>query len=426
MFLKLNDKSYVKYKPNSYIFSSFKEKYRNPVEINESAAKILALCDGTNTKEDIISILSNEYNDSPEVIREYVTAFLEPFLENKLVDVTNEPSKSDIIKGNENIYFPDMLIWEITNYCPLSCKHCYLPNKNTAMASREDINKVLDLIDKSGITQVQVTGGEPMAHPDIEYIVNSLVDRGIIISFTTSGILVNDDAFKYINRIKEVRGSHVKVSLDGSKDTHNKIRMNKLAYDNAIKFIKKSVENGIEVKLGATIMGQSKEEIEELVVTAKNLKVSMIELGNLISQGEAVKNNLSSKIEEIQEFRECLNEKYKDNKFSIKITPDELPAKNCGAGYQIVAIKPNMDVVPCSAVSFKMGNLKEQTFKQIMKNFGEKFSKLESPCKKYCDGCKENKNCSGCLSQGLTLKNKVKDCKWARAQKLFFESVENV
>lgn len=45
MFLKLNDKSYVKYKPNSYIFSSFKEKYRNPVEINESAAKILALCE---------------------------------------------------------------------------------------------------------------------------------------------------------------------------------------------------------------------------------------------------------------------------------------------------------------------------------------------------------------------------------------------
>ena len=76
--------------------------------------------------------------------------------------------------------------------------------------------------------------------------------------------------------------------------------------------IKKSVENGIEVKLGATIMGQSKEEIEELVVTAKNLKVSMIELGNLISQGEAVKNNLSSKIEEIQEFRKCLNEKYKE------------------------------------------------------------------------------------------------------------------
>jgi hypothetical protein len=58
MFLKLSDKSYIKYKPNSYIFSIFKDRFRNPVEINESAAEILALCDGTNTREDIISILS--------------------------------------------------------------------------------------------------------------------------------------------------------------------------------------------------------------------------------------------------------------------------------------------------------------------------------------------------------------------------------
>lgn len=294
------------------------------------------------------------------------------------------------------------------------------------MLTKEEIDHVLDIIDRSGMTQVQVTGGEAVTHPNIEYIVDKLVDMGIKICFTTSGIIVNDDIFKYLKKIKKVNGSHVRVSLDGNKKTHNDIRMNELAYDNAIKFINKCTENDLEVRVVATIMGQSKEELEELVATSKNLNVDMIELGDLILKGEAVENNLFSKIDDKQEFRKYLNKKYKNDKFSVKVAPDVSCVRNCGAGYQLIGIKPNMDVVPCATIDFKLGNLNELTFEQMMQSFGEKFNELEAPCKKYCSECEEERNCSGCLAQGLTFKNIAKECKWIRTQKNYLGQLENV
>lgn len=126
MFLRLTDKSYIKYKPDSYIFSSFKDGYRDPAIINESAAEILALCDGTNTLQDIVAVLSEKY-DSPEIVKENVNSFLDPFIKNNLIETIQISSKSDVTKGSQAIYYPDVLIWEITDYCPLMCKHCYWP-----------------------------------------------------------------------------------------------------------------------------------------------------------------------------------------------------------------------------------------------------------------------------------------------------------
>jgi hypothetical protein len=68
MFLQLNDRSYIKQKPNSHVFSGFRDNIRSNLEINESAADILSLCDGAHTYEDIVFTLAKKYNDTPENI----------------------------------------------------------------------------------------------------------------------------------------------------------------------------------------------------------------------------------------------------------------------------------------------------------------------------------------------------------------------
>ena len=180
MFLKLTENSYIKYKPSVYIYSLYKDGIRDQLIINETACSILELCNGTNTLDNIISILKKKYNDTEENVKKNVIEFLQPFMSNELVQEIESKDFYNTIKGNKDIVYPDTLVWELTDYCPLDCRHCYLSKKNHNMFSKDEIDNILDSIDEMGIYQVQLTGGEVLTHLHIEYIIHQLIKRGII------------------------------------------------------------------------------------------------------------------------------------------------------------------------------------------------------------------------------------------------------
>ncbi|HIE5423570.1 TPA: PqqD family protein, partial [Clostridium botulinum] len=70
MYPQLTDNSFVKQTPDkeAHVFSFFINEMRSYVSINESASSILGLCNGMHSIEDIISILSNKYEEDPNVV----------------------------------------------------------------------------------------------------------------------------------------------------------------------------------------------------------------------------------------------------------------------------------------------------------------------------------------------------------------------
>lgn len=425
MFPQLTDKSFIKRTPNkeAHVYSFFVNGIRSYICINESASSILALCDGMHSIEDIISILSDKYKEDCQVVEEYVKDFLEPFIKDSFI-IDNKVDNIDkrIIRGSLEVNYPSAICWEITNCCPLDCRHCYLTEKNNKIISLDDINSVLKIIDYTGVHQVQITGGEALTHPNLEYIINNLINRGLVTIVSTSGFKFKDNMFDYLKRLKEVRGSMLRVSLDGNKDTHNYVRRNNYAYDTTIEFLKKALNNGIACQVETSLINQSRKELEGLVAMVKELGVLSIEIGPILDQGNAKKNELKStwSVKEYTDFLEEMNAKYASETFKIRLSEREenSDSKNCGAGYNIIRIKPNFDVTPCPMLDIKLGNLHNETLFNIMSRSNNVFQQLSCPGNESCSGCEQADTCKNCTAAGYSTKDKVKECCW-------FKNVEN-
>lgn len=415
MFFKLTNNSFIKRKPgeNNNIFSIHNNNSRGSIVINESASSILELCDGTNSIDDIIKILAEKYKEDFLVVSQYVSNFLLPLLQCGAIEELTISQRENIIRGSKEIYYPDIVCWEITDYCPLNCKHCYLPQKNTTLVSMQDINYILSIFDIMGVGQVQLTGGEALTHPHLEYIVDQLLERGITTAISTSAIYYTEDIFKILNKLKNLTGSCVRVSLDGNKTTHNYIRNDPKSYDNAIDFISKLCEMQIPCQVGTTLTNQTKEELDELVSTVKKLGVYFIEIGPVCEQGNAKKNavDCNYNADELREFLSQLSQKYSDEKFSMRL-PRETNKKNCGAGYGLIRIRPDLSVTPCPMTEFYLGNFRKDMIQEVMHESNSVFCNLDFPQDKYCKGCKKENECKNCTAQGFNNRNKVDNCVW--------------
>ncbi|HEY2381080.1 MAG TPA: radical SAM protein [Terriglobia bacterium] len=87
--------------------------------------------------------------------------------------------------------------WTLGNDCPYRCKHCYSMNarekgKDMSVAM---VDRIVDQLRINGVETVNLGGNEPLftngANPKntlLPYIIEKLVDAGIIVGLTTSGI----------------------------------------------------------------------------------------------------------------------------------------------------------------------------------------------------------------------------------------------
>lgn len=415
MYLKLIKNSYVKLTPDKKFISFYLNGIRSYIGINESASDILILCDGSHTEKDIVKILSAKFSEDEKFIKKYVNEFLNPFIKQGIIELIDVETKYEgTMRGSLDVYYSSAICWEITNYCPLNCKHCYLPEKNQYIASRENIKDILKLIDDTGVFQVQLTGGEVLLHPQLEYIIHALIDRGIITILSTSGFGYKKEMFQFFKKLIKVKGSMLRVSLDGNESIHNSIRRNENAYKMAVEFIKEATLEGIPCQVETSMINQTEKELEELICVVKQLGVNAIEIGRIVEQGNAQRNGLKSQWTPSKHtnFLYAMAQKYDDDKFHVKIPKKEEVKTNCGAGYNIIRIKSNFDITPCPIMDFKIGNLYEDTYFNIAFKYSKRFQEIQAPNSETCLKCKAKNICKDCMAIGFDMKGKMKECFW--------------
>lgn len=416
MYPKLKEYSFVKKVPekDANIFTYIQGMDRKIITINESASNILGLCDGTHSIEDIAKTLSEEYDDEICEIEKNVSNFIQPFIDAGIIEdsKTSEPMH-DIVRGSAEAYLPNSVCWEITDYCPLDCRHCYIPKKNNHVLEKDEIEKILDEIKHMGAYQVQLTGGEALTNPEFGYILKRLTDMKLLVSVSTSGFYSNDKIWNDLENLKSNPLNIIRISLDGNESTHNYIRRNENAYYNAIKFIEKAVERGLNCQIGTCLIDQTPSELEDMIKLVKNIGVKDVEIGRVSEQGNAKKNNLSTSWSEstYQEFLQNMKQKYENSDFKIRQV-GKLERRNCGAGYLSCRIKPNMDITPCPMIEIIMGNLNFESIDNIMKRSGKYFCMLETPQEKFCSKCEKQEDCKDCTAKGYNNKDKVQSCLW--------------
>ena len=89
---------------------------------------------------------------------------------------------------------PEQMDVKITNYCDAGCAWCH--ESSTTEGTHADLRKTLQLLDPLPHgAEIAIGGGDPLSHPDLDFFLEQLADRGIIASLTVNG--------KHIARYKE-------------------------------------------------------------------------------------------------------------------------------------------------------------------------------------------------------------------------------
>jgi len=422
MYSRLRSKSFIKLKPNEKMLSIYIDYVRANIVVNESAYEILQYCDGTNTLSDIISMLSEKYENCDLQIKN----FIEEYLNKGIIEYVKEKSKVSIIKGSNEIYFPDTLSWEITDVCPLDCQHCYLGKKTGRAMKLDEVDMMLDIIEKTGVTNVQLTGGEVFTCSYVSYIVNRLNELGIMIVISTTGYILNNEVKKVLASLKKY--DNVKVSLDGDMEFHNTLRRNSEAYQRCILFMDYLSENNINFQVGTVVCNQSQEMIREVIRTAKNLGASLIDITDVLEEGNALYNDkkcLYSHSELVDKMI-VWDKEFTDEHFRVSL-PQKGDMINCGAGYKLIYVKSNLTVTPCPMISYSLGSIRLESYTEIAMRGTEIFSNIYSPkCTKQntCEKCAYEKECGDCMAIAFVRGKEKDECAWLNKNSNVLKSLD--
>ena len=90
---------------------------------------------------------------------------------------------------------PLALIAELTHRCPLHCVYCSNPSELTRREKELGADtwaRVLGEAAALGVLQVDFTGGEPLARPDLTELIRAARAQGLYASLITSGLPLDE------------------------------------------------------------------------------------------------------------------------------------------------------------------------------------------------------------------------------------------
>ncbi len=179
----------------------------------------------------------------------------------------------------------NMIYFYLTEGCNLRCRHCWLApkhqSKNHVFHSLplEYLSTILKQAKPLGLTGVKLTGGEPLMHPEILQVIQTIQKMNLKLSIETNGTLCTPEIAQAISHSKK---PFVSVSLDGAKkSTHEKVRGVKDSFDAALRGIQYLTEVGIKPQIIFTLMRMNHEEMEAVVHLAESLKAASIKFNVL-------------------------------------------------------------------------------------------------------------------------------------------------
>ncbi len=312
--------------------------------------------------------------------------------------------------------------WHISHLCNLRCKHCYQEEYNNHM-SKEDCYLVLEKLDlffkeKRLLPQINLTGGEPLLHPNFFEIVDEIKKRGYSFSVLTNGTLINEDIAQ---KLKDYAPIFVQISLDGDKVIHDSIRGNG-NFDKALQGIDILKKYNIKVLVSFTAQKLNYKELKGLAKVCQKHKVDKLWWDRVVTEDE----NLFLTTGEFKELVEDCNNlihgfhpfQYYScvtNQRSLQCIGTNDCGYSCSAGKQLIVILADGSVMPCRRLPFIIGNLKMDNLDNIIYNSDimQQLSEFYAP--KECYDCKDLGRCYGgsrCVTYAQTgeLFNKDINC----------------
>jgi PqqA peptide cyclase len=313
---------------------------------------------------------------------------------------------------------PLALIAELTHRCPLHCVYCSNPLELMSRAdelSTEVWARVFREAAEAGVLQIDFTGGEPLARPDIVELVRSAREAGLYVNLITSGMPLDEAR---LDEIVQAGLDHIQLSFQGATEESANEFSGTKAHAQKLRVLELLKRRRVALTLNFVIHGRNIDQLAEMLALAESSSTGRIEFANVQYYGWAFANreNLLPTREQLDRSIELLKRAGERLRGKIQVefvVPDYYAKypKACmgGWGQKLMLVTPTGDALPCHAAQAIPGmhfdNLKDRSLLEIWEK-SEAFQKfrgeewMPEPCKS-CD--RRARDFGGCRCQAFLL-----------------------
>lgn len=324
---------------------------------------------------------------------------------------------------------------ELTTDCNARCEHCYLSGNldNQVFIEKELALKAIDEFYKLKGFRVQLTGGEPLLHPDILEIIAHARRKRFAVFLSTNGTLITDNFLSIIEKLGAVKITFSIYSCKSEK--HDSFVGIKGALDKIIKNTRYiSQSRGLSAKWNVILMNFNWMDIEGIIGLAGELNVETSITANISPTRDGDRKPLEFVVTRENIYKYYNLPKIKDyylNSYTKKqeILGGDEPKKLkdreliCNAGFGEIAVLSDGSVTPClSLANWKLGNVAGQTLKEIYSSSPllEELRALKNSDFPECINCKYVSMCPHCIGMNEMFTGDIK-----KPGKEFCEMIKN-
>lgn len=277
-------------------------------------------------------------------------------------------------------------ILNYSNKCNFTCPHCYTKSGagefGETKLTMEDIKRLADEADALGVYEIDIQGGEPLLNPQLFELLNAIGTERFYTYITTNGWLLDAEMSK---RLAEAGVDRVSISVDAfSAEEHDSFRKKKGSFDKCMNGLKYVQEAGMKAYVNIVVghYNAQSQELKDFISFLNKNKYGIV--FNCASPTGNWKNNYDVMLtEEDSDALEQLKREYPSiirdlwNYFN----PKDRLVYGCPA-VNLFYVNPVGDVLPCPYIHAKLGNIKEESLKDIVeKGFSiKKFREYSGKC----------------------------------------------
>lgn len=296
-------------------------------------------------------------------------------------------------------------IFWVTANCNLNCKYCYEGgNKLNKTMSREIVDRGIDFtlehFEEENELIIPIHGGEPfLEFEKMKYIVSEfkrkVAKKGKSVTFltTTNATIINDEIIDFI--VREI--PDVTISIDGTKDTHDKMRPFKggkgshdIVLQNSLKLLKQLPN----MRVRMTFDSDSVESLYNNVRYVIDLGFKFIVPAPNLFDKNWKNDHVAILENQIRLIKEYIRDK--DNVFVSLTDKEDYKVKGpCNGGISSFHIYPDGNLYPCMLTGgneeFHIGDI----FNGIDTVRKDEILSHSENLNPDCDGCNLYSCCSG-------------------------------
>jgi pyrroloquinoline quinone biosynthesis protein E len=321
---------------------------------------------------------------------------------------------------NSPVSTPLALIAELTHRCPLHCVYCSNPlelNARTNELCTEAWRKIFSQAAELGVLQADLTGGEPLARPDIVELVSAARTAGLYVNLITSGLPLDQAR---LEKLLAAGLDHFQLSFQGARPGIASEISGTTSHAQKLRVLEWLRGHHVAVTLNFVIHRRNMDQLLEMLAIAESSCATRVEFANVQYYGWAFANreNLLPTREQLDFSLGILKQAQERLRGKMRIeyvVPDyyaKFP-KACmgGWGRKLMLVAPSGDVLPCHAARVIPGltfeNVKEHSLREIWESSaafqrfrGEEW--MQEPCR----SCERREiDFGGCRCQALLLVN---------------------